>query len=72
MVFIEAPVGVGFSYSDDPSGDDYHMDDQITAQDNYALIQGFLTRFPQFKKNSLYITSESYGGHYMVQFFFLL
>ena len=24
MVFIEAPCGVGFSYSDEPDGDDYH------------------------------------------------
>ena len=24
MVFVEAPCGVGFSYSDEPDGDDYH------------------------------------------------
>ena len=65
MVFIEAPVGVGFSYSDEPEGDDYHMDDESTAKDNYEMIQGFLKRFPHLKSNSLYITSESYGGHYM-------
>ena len=65
MVFIEAPVGVGFSYSDEPDGDDYTMGDEETAQDNYEMIQGFLTRFPHLKPNSMYITSESYGGHYM-------
>lgn len=66
MVFIEAPCGVGFSYSDDPEGTgDYHTDDAQTAKDNYDLIQAFMVRFPQFLKNSLYITSESYGGHYM-------
>jgi len=64
MVFIEAPCGVGFSYSDNPDVD-YHTDDAQTAADNYALIQEFMTRFPQFRKNDLYITSESYGGHYM-------
>jgi carboxypeptidase C (cathepsin A) len=63
MVFIEAPCGVGFSYSDDK--DDYKTDDAQTAADNYALVQAFFDRFPQYRTNSLYITSESYGGHYM-------
>lgn len=63
MVFIESPCGVGFSYSD--NSDDYHTDDKQTAQDNYLLIQAFLDRFPQYRTNKLYITSESYGGHYM-------
>lgn len=66
MVFIESPCGVGFSYSDDPDNTgDYHIDDDGAAKDNYALIQAFLTRFPQFRSNKLVITSESYGGHYM-------
>jgi len=63
MVFIESPVGVGFSYSD--IKDDYEADDASTAALNYALIQEFLKRFPEFSKNSMYISSESYGGHYM-------
>jgi carboxypeptidase C (cathepsin A) len=63
MVFIEAPAGVGFSYSDNE--DDYKTGDDQTANDNYDLIQGFLKRFPEYSKNSLYITSGSYGGHYM-------
>eukprot|EP01038_Epipyxis_sp_PR26KG_P013840 gene13840-18563_t len=64
MVFIEAPCGVGFSYSDNEDVD-YHTDDTQTASDNYDMIQAFLTRFPAFSSNELYITSESYGGHYM-------
>ena len=82
MVFIEAPCGVGFSYSDNK--DDYQVlilylvinaflitmgllqtGDKQTAEDNYAFIQGFFSRFPEYAKNSLYISSESYGGHYM-------
>eukprot|EP00597_Dinobryon_sp_UTEXLB2267_P017630 CAMPEP_0201114278 /NCGR_PEP_ID=MMETSP0812-20130820/78309_1 /ASSEMBLY_ACC=CAM_ASM_000668 /TAXON_ID=98059 /ORGANISM="Dinobryon sp., Strain UTEXLB2267" /LENGTH=479 /DNA_ID=CAMNT_0047377899 /DNA_START=9 /DNA_END=1448 /DNA_ORIENTATION=+ len=63
MVFIESPVGVGYSYSDDK--DDLTTGDAQTALDNYNTIQAFLTRFPDFKSNPLYITSESYGGHYM-------
>lgn len=59
MVFIESPAGVGFSYSDNKA--DLTTGDSQTALDNYNLIQAFLTRFPEFKSNSLYLTSESYG-----------
>ena len=63
MVFIEIPAGVGYSYSTDKS--DYTTGDAQTAEDNYNMIQGFLERFPEYLANDLYITSESYGGHYM-------
>lgn len=63
MLFIEAPAGVGFSYSDTLS--DYTTGDNQTAVDNYKFIQGWLERFPQYRSNDFYITSESYGGHYM-------
>ena len=63
MVFLEQPVGVGFSYSNNK--DDYKIGDDQAAKDNLATIRGFLTRFPQFAESPLYITSESYGGHYM-------
>lgn len=63
MVFIESPAGVGFSYSDNSA--DLSNGDAGTALDNYNLIQAFLTRFPDFRSNSLYISSESYGGHYI-------
>lgn len=64
MVFIESPCGVGFSYSLDTNRD-YSNNDAQTAQDNYELIQEFLKRFPEYEKNPLYISSESYGGHYL-------
>jgi len=63
MVFLEQPTGVGFSYSDNTS--EYKIGDDQAAKDNLDTIIQFLTRFPYLKSNSLYITSESYGGHYM-------
>jgi len=63
MVFIEAPAGVGFSYVTDK--EDLTTGDNQTAVDNYNTIQAFLKRFPQYSSNPLYISSESYGGHYM-------
>jgi carboxypeptidase C (cathepsin A) len=63
MVFLEQPVGVGFSYSDNE--DDYRIGDSQAAKDNLETILQFLKRFPQYSNSPLYITSESYGGHYM-------
>lgn len=63
MVFLEQPVGVGFSYSD--NNDDYRIGDSQAAKDNLQTILKFLERFPKFKNSPLFITSESYGGHYM-------
>ena len=63
MLFVEQPAGVGFSYSDDT--DDYKTGDEQAAIDNHALILAFLDRFPEVKSNPFFITSESYGGHYM-------
>lgn len=63
MVFLEQPVGVGFSYSN--VKDDYRIGDKQAAQDNLATILAFFEKFPHFNHTELYITSESYGGHYM-------
>ena len=63
MVFLEQPVGVGFSYSN--NNDDYKIGDDQAAKDNLATILAFLDKYPHFNHTSLFITSESYGGHYM-------
>lgn len=65
MLFIEQPIGVGFSYSTDrkipPSGDFQ------ASRDNLIAIQEFLKRFPERMNNTFYLSSESYGGHYIPQ-----
>lgn len=63
VIFIEAPAGVGFSYSDTPS--DLITGDFRTAEDNYQAILQFLVRFPEYANREFYISGESYGGHYM-------
>jgi len=63
MVFLEQPVGVGYSYSDNK--DDYKIGDSQAAKDNLQTILQIIERFPQYSKSPLFITSESYGGHYM-------
>lgn len=63
MVYVEIPVGVGFSYSDDKA--EYHIGDTQTARDNYLVLQEFYRKFPHLRGLDLYLTSESYGGHYI-------
>jgi carboxypeptidase C (cathepsin A) len=63
MVFLEQPVGVGFSYSENSA--DYKIDDEQASIDNLETILSFLDRFPEYAKVPLYLTSESYGGHYI-------
>ena len=62
VVFIEQPVGVGFSRSG-KMAETYS--DGNAASDNYRFVVNFFERFRELKKNEFYITSESYGGHYM-------
>ena len=43
MLFIEQPIGVGFSYSNDDR--DYIIGDEGAAKDMHAMILGFLDQF---------------------------
>ena len=62
MLYIESPVGVGFSYSDNSA--DYNTNDNKTAADNYLFLQLWFKEFPQFTENEFWITGESYAGVY--------
>jgi serine carboxypeptidase-like clade I len=62
VLFIESPVGVGFSYSDDA---DYKCDDDRTATENLLAIQDFFSKFPEYLKSKLFLTGESYAGVYV-------
>jgi carboxypeptidase C (cathepsin A) len=62
MLYVESPVGVGFSYSDT---DDYKCTDDRTATENRKAIEAFYSMFPEYKTNKFYITGESYGGIYV-------
>jgi carboxypeptidase C (cathepsin A) len=62
MLYIEAPVGVGFSYS---TSDQYDCDDDRTAKENRAAVEHFFTLFPDLKKNKFFVTGESYAGVYV-------
>lgn len=62
LVFLESPVGVGYSYATDKN---LTSNDDSTAIENYNAIVDFLEKFSDFKINELYITGESYAGVYI-------
>ncbi|KAF8108100.1 hypothetical protein N665_0115s0106 [Sinapis alba] len=64
MLFLESPVGVGFSYSNTTS--DYQkLDDDFTARDAFTFLCNWFEKFPEHKGNTFYIAGESYAGKYV-------
>lgn len=67
MLFIDQPLNVGFSYTlNDTQG---HIG---TAKQAGAHLLNFLSNFynswPNTRKSPLYITGESFAGHYIPAF----
>ena len=63
LLFVDQPVGTGFSYSRWPT--DYVTNEKQVAQQLYDFLQAFVVQFPQFAGRPLFITGESYAGHYV-------
>ncbi|KAG6651407.1 hypothetical protein CIPAW_06G108500 [Carya illinoinensis] len=73
MLYLESPIGVGFSYATDFSSDEA-VNDKITgmlhqfdSRDNLVFLQRWFERFPLYRNRSMFITGESYAGHYVPQ-----
>ncbi|KAJ8560473.1 hypothetical protein K7X08_022333 [Anisodus acutangulus] len=66
LLFLESPVGVGFSYTN-TSSDLTNLDDDFAAEDAYNFLVKWLERFPEFKNREFFISGESYAGHYVPQ-----
>ncbi|KAM4741561.1 lysosomal protective protein [Anableps anableps] len=62
VLYLESPVGVGFSYSDDKK---YATNDTEVSLNNYLALKEFFRLFPEFSSNELFLTGESYGGIYI-------
>ena len=61
ILFLDQPVNVGFSYSDDGSKVDRSS---IAGEDVYAFFQLFFASFPEYSSANFHVASESYGGTY--------
>lgn len=65
LLFVESPAGVGWSYSNTTS--DYNSGDAAAANDMREFMLKWLEKFPSYKSRDLFLTGESYAGHYIPQ-----
>ncbi|OAX40538.1 hypothetical protein K503DRAFT_601654 [Rhizopogon vinicolor AM-OR11-026] len=61
MIFLDQPINVGYSYSEDGSTVDTSP---VAGKDVYAFMELFLSRFPEYSTQPFHIAAESYGGTY--------
>jgi carboxypeptidase C (cathepsin A) len=63
IIFVDQPVGTGFSYADHAY--DYVKNEDQIATDMYQFLQQFYAAHPEYKKLDFHIFGESYAGHYV-------
>uniref|UniRef100_A0A3Q1HS43 Probable serine carboxypeptidase CPVL n=1 Tax=Acanthochromis polyacanthus TaxID=80966 RepID=A0A3Q1HS43_9TELE len=63
VLYIDNPVGTGFSFTDDDRGFARNQDD--VGRDLYSALTQFFQIFPEYQSNDFYATGESYAGKYV-------
>ncbi|EPQ32119.1 uncharacterized protein PFL1_00316 [Pseudozyma flocculosa PF-1] len=61
LLFLDQPVDVGYSYSDDDSVNN----SPAAAEDVYAFLQLFFKKFPEYANLPFTASGESYAGTYL-------
>ncbi|CAI5519861.1 unnamed protein product [Closterium sp. Naga37s-1] len=63
VLFIDNPVGTGFSVA--PSDADIPLDQDDVARDLYTALRSFFDLFPPFRQRPFFLAGESYAGKYV-------
>jgi len=63
VLYIDQPVGTGFSYTKNELG--YATNQEMVANDLYEALNQFYTMFPDLLDEDFYVTGESYAGKYV-------
>ncbi|KAL2042220.1 hypothetical protein N7G274_004708 [Stereocaulon virgatum] len=62
VLFVDNPVGTGFSYVDT---DSYDHELKEMADHMVTFLKKFFALFPEYEENDLYIAGESYAGQHI-------
>ncbi|KAL4505177.1 hypothetical protein ABPG72_016244 [Tetrahymena utriculariae] len=62
LVFVDQPVGTGFSKA---GNGELVKNEEEVGEDFYQFLLGFLEQNPQYIYRPLFVTGESYAGHYI-------
>ena len=62
MLYIDNPVGCGFSFTNDPNG--FVTNEKQVGQYLFTFQTLFFKVFPDLQSNSFFVAGESYGGKY--------
>ncbi|XP_047978229.1 serine carboxypeptidase-like 13 [Salvia hispanica] len=60
IIFLDYPAGTGFSYSNNART--FPISDTNSTLHNYSFLRKWLLAHPEFIKNNLYVSGDSYGG----------
>ena len=63
MLYIDNPVGTGFSFTNSIGG--FSTNEDQVATNLYSALTQFFTVFYDYQPNDFYITGESYAGKYI-------
>lgn len=65
MLFVDSPLNAGFSYSGDRMGDKQVSSTNEATDHLVDFLTNFYGTWPALLGSPLYITGESYAGHYI-------
>lgn len=66
VLFLDQPIGTGYSTAG--SSESYAKSQDDVATDLYFFLQRWYESYPSYSSLPLFITGESYGGHYIPAF----
>ncbi|XVE52080.1 hypothetical protein DITRI_Ditri02bG0092300 [Diplodiscus trichospermus] len=66
LLFIDSPIGAGWSYSNTSS--DYSNGDDSTNKNLMTFILKWYEKYPDFKSRDVYLAGSSFAGHFVPNF----